>query len=178
MKIIKIQKYSVLLIALFWLGGCSPHYDYTIHKPDVKYAKPSKYALQSMLKESEGKPYVWAEEGPGSFDCSGLTYYSYASMNLWLPRRAIEQSRVGQTVSISKLQYGDLIFFDTSHKGRVNHVGIYIGNGLFRHASSRKEEVITSTISKGFYRHRIVVCKRVIPQKCKVVKSKSWVDFF
>ena len=178
MNIIYIQKYSLLIIALFLLGGCSPRYDYTIHKPKVKYAKPSQYALQSMLQESQGKPYVWAEEGPRSFDCSGLTYYSYASMNLWLPRRAIEQSRVGQTVSISALQYGDLIFFDTSGKGRVNHVGIYIGNGFFRHASSRKDKVMTSTIRKGFYRHRIVVCKRVIPQKHKVIKSKNWVDFF
>ncbi|SFV58002.1 NLP/P60 family protein [hydrothermal vent metagenome] len=120
-----------------------------------------------MLRESYGKRYRWAEEGPRSFDCSGLTYYTYGSMNIWLPRRAIEQSRYGRSVSIKRLRYGDLIFFDTRKRprGKVNHVGIYVGNNHFIHASSSKKRVIRSSLKKRFYRNRVVVCKRVIPSK-------------
>jgi len=78
-------------------------------------------------------------------------------MNLWLPRRAIDQSRIGKRVSLNELQHGDLIFFDTHRRysGRVNHAGIYIGRGYFMHASSAKRRVTTSSIWKPFYRKRV-----------------------
>jgi len=160
-------KFFIFFISpLLFFTACSK-YDYTLHKPVVRYAKPSKGALSVMLRESYGKRYRWAEEGPRSFDCSGLTYYTYGSMNLWLPRRAIEQSRYGKRVSINNLRYGDLIFFDTRKRpiGKVNHVGIYIGNNYFIHASSSKKRVIKTSLKKPYYRHRVVVCKRVIPSK-------------
>jgi hypothetical protein len=148
------------------LVGCSQKYDYRIHKPKVKYKKPSFYALEKMLEETDGKPYVWAEEGPSSFDCSGFVYYNFGSMNVWLPRVSREQAKVGKRVSISDLRYGDLIFFG-KHNSRssVNHVGIYIGNGRFRHASSSKEGVITSRVNQPYYRKRIVVCRRILDSK-------------
>jgi len=156
----------ISIIILF--GACSTsRYDYTLHKPVVRYANPSRGALSVMLRESYGKRYRWAEEGPHSFDCSGLIYYTYGSMNLWLPRRAIEQSRYGRSVSIKNLRYGDLIFFDTRKhpRGRVNHVGIYIGKNYFIHASSSKRRVIKTSLKKAYYRRRVVVCKRVIPSR-------------
>jgi len=150
-------------IGIWLLLGCSSRYDYTIHKPTVKYAKPSYYALQEMLRESNGKPYIWAEEGEDAFDCSGLVYYCYGSMNVWLPRVSWEQAKVGMRVSVDELQYGDLIFFSKhTSRSKINHVGIYIGNGFFRHASSSKEGVITSRVSKPYYRNRIVICRRII----------------
>ena len=151
---------------LFVFGACS-QYDYTLRKPTVKFQTPSKKALSSMLRESNNKRYRWAEEGPHSFDCSGFVYYNYGSMNLWLPRRAIEQARYGKTIPISQLRYGDLIFFDTRKysRGKINHVGIYIGKNRFRHASSRKKRIITTSLRKAYYKKRVVICKRVIPQK-------------
>ncbi len=168
------MKKSILLLLILLFGACS-RYDYTLHKPVVKYKKPSPKALSYMLKETNHKRYRWAEEGPHSFDCSGFTYYSYGSMNLWLPRRAIEQSRYGKTVSIKNLRYGDLIFFDTRKhsRGRINHVGIYIGNNRFRHASSSKGRIITTSINKPYYRKRVVICKRVIPSNRICIKPKS-----
>ena len=162
----------VVIIVLF--GACS-RYDYTLHKPVVKFKTPSKKALSYMLKETNHKRYRWAEEGPHSFDCSGFTYYSYGSMNLWLPRRAIEQSRYGKTISINHLKYGDLIFFDTRKysRGRINHVGIYIGKNRFRHASSSKKRVVTTSLYNQYYRKRIVVCKRVIPTRYKKRADKK-----
>jgi hypothetical protein len=168
------MKKSILLLLILLFGACS-RYDYTLHKPVVKYKKPSSKALSYMLKETNHKRYRWAEEGPHSFDCSGFTYYSYGSMNLWLPRRAIEQSRYGKTVSIRNLRYGDLIFFDTRKysRGKINHVGIYIGKNRFRHASSRKGRIITTSLSKPYYRNRVVICKRVIPSKRVCIKPKT-----
>lgn len=156
---------SIALVvgAMLLISGCS-HKRYV---PVVKYPYPTYSALNKILRGVYGDRYVYAGQGPNRFDCSGLTYFSYATMNLWLPRRAIDQSRVGKTVQLSELQYGDLIFFDT-HGGdrcQVNHVGIYIGKGRFTHASSAKKRVVTSSIYKPFYKSRVVVCKRLIKSK-------------
>ncbi len=161
-----IRQIVVFFGMLLLFGACS-QYDYTLRKPTVKFQTPSKKALSSMLRESNNKRYRWAEEGPHSFDCSGFVYYNYGSMNLWLPRRAIEQARYGKTIPMSQLRYGDLIFFDTRKysRGKINHVGIYIGKNRFRHASSRKKRIITTSLNSAYYKKRVVVCKRVIPQK-------------
>ncbi|MEA3418241.1 MAG: C40 family peptidase [Campylobacterota bacterium] len=155
----------LLLVLIFTSCASKKRY-----KPVVKYQQPSGKALKTTLSRTDGKSYRYAAHGPNRFDCSGLTYYSFASMNLWLPRKAIDQSKRGKTVSINELQYGDLIFFDTrkSYRGKVNHVGIYVGNDKFTHASSSKRRVITSSIHKPFYRKRIVVCKRLMPKKAEV----------
>lgn|GEM_PF-1141731 len=158
---------AALLLFIFILSGCAPRYDYTLHKPVVRFQEPSPKALNTMLAETHGKSYRFAEEGPRSFDCSGLTYYSYGSMNLWLPRTAHEQAQCGQKVALGELTYGDLIFFDTRKQssGKINHVGVYVGNGKFTHASSSKNKVITTKLNQPYYANRIVVCKRVIPYK-------------
>ena len=167
-------KLSFFIVSLLLLSACS-QYDYTLHKPVVRYKTPSKQALSVMLAETQGKRYRWAEEGPRSFDCSGLTYYSFGSMNLWLPRRTVEQAQMGKTVSINELQYGDLIFFDTRRRssGKINHVGIYVGKNRFKHASSSRNRVITTSLNKPYYRQRVVTCKRVIPEKKVYIAKKK-----
>ncbi len=162
---IKLRRYlilSTILMTLFFLTACAPKQRY---KPVVKYQTPSRAVLQKTLRGTYGDRYRYAGQGPNRFDCSGLTYYSYATMNLWLPRRAIDQSKRGKTVPLSQLRYGDLIFFDTRKhfQRKVNHVGIYVGNGNFLHASSSKKRVITSSLYTSYYRKRIIVCKRMIP---------------
>lgn len=149
----------------FILIGCS-RYDYTIHKPKVIYSKPNKKALSLLLKRQLGKKYIWAEEGPDSFDCSGLTYYCYGSMNMTIPRVAREQFMVGKKISCKELQYGDLIFFDTSKKfrGKITHVGIYIGDGKFEHASNEKDGVKISSLKSKYYSSRILGCRRYFAQ--------------
>ncbi|NKQ40311.1 MAG: hypothetical protein HF962_01920 [Sulfurovum sp.] len=162
MKSFFLLLFPIIIISL---SGCAPKYDYRIHKPKVKYKKPSKDALARTLKEKLGSKYVWAEEGPRSFDCSGLTYYSYGRMNMEIPRVSREQAKVGKTVALDQLKYGDLLFFDTAKKrtGKVNHVGIYIGDGKFQHASSSTEGVIITDVNSSYYKKRVVVCKRYLP---------------
>jgi cell wall-associated NlpC family hydrolase len=116
-------------------------------------------------KEFLGIKYVWAANGPNCFDCSGFTKYVYKQNGITLPRYSGHQANVGIKVSYSELEKGDLVFFDTEHKfkGKVNHVGIYIGNGKFIHASSAKKKVIiTSFNKKPFYKRRFLRGERVI----------------
>jgi len=148
------------LALLFLLSGCGSTKRY---RPVVKYAHPSDTALEKILRGTYGQRYRYAGQGPNRFDCSGLVYYSYATMNLWLPRKAIDQSRYGRAISARDLRFGDLIFFDTRKhsRGIVNHVGIYLSHGKFFHASSAKHRVIVSSLNKPYYRQRIVAYRRV-----------------
>jgi hypothetical protein len=151
---------SLSLLLLFLFSGCGSTKRY---KPVVKYSHPSDVALEKILRGTYGQRYRYAGQGPNRFDCSGLVYFSYATMNLWLPRRAIDQARYGKTISAKDLRFGDLIFFDTRKhpKGIVNHVGIYLSHGKFFHASSAKRKVIVSSLNKPYYRRRIIAYKRV-----------------
>jgi cell wall-associated NlpC family hydrolase len=112
-----------------------------------------------------GTKYVWAANGPDCFDCSGFTKYVFKENGITLPRYSGHQAKVGIRVSFDELKKGDLVFFDTERKfrGKVNHVGIYIGDNKFIHASSAKKKVIiTSFNKKPFYRRRFLRGERVI----------------
>ncbi len=115
-----------------------------------------------LAKKKLGRKYVWGAVGQkNTFDCSGLTKYVYKQNGINLPRTSINQSKYGKSVDRSQLKPGDLVFFDTSKrkKGYVNHVGIYLGNGKFIHASSAKKKVVVSSLSK-FYAQRYKGARR------------------
>ena len=112
-----------------------------------------------------GLKYVWAANGPECFDCSGFTKYVFKAQGVSLPRYSGHQAKVGTKVNYDELIKGDLVFFDTEkkYKGKVNHVGIYIGNHQFIHASSAKKKVIiTSFVKKRFYKNRFLWGQRVV----------------
>lgn len=120
--------------------------------------------ITSLAKKKLGRKYVWGATGSSNtFDCSGLTTYVYKENGIKLPRRAIAQSKVGKQVKRENLKKGDLIFFDTSkrRKGYVNHVGIYIGDNKFIHASSAKKKVVITSLSKPFYSQRFKGARRL-----------------
>ena len=118
----------------------------------------------SKAKSLLGKTYVWGAQGPNTFDCSGFTYYVFKNAaNVTLPRVSREQSTFGTYVSKSNLKAGDLIFFDTNgvNDGNVSHVGIYLGNNQFIHASSSKGQVVISEMS-SYYTGAYVNARRVL----------------
>ena len=78
-----------------------------------------------------GKPYVWGADGPDSFDCSGLTQYSWKAAGVYLTHFTGAQWREGTPVARADLRPGDLVFFYSD----LHHVGLYVGNGLMVHAS-------------------------------------------
>lgn len=181
-----MTKYSLLLLSIIALvlTSCgqkpNPHPknpNYKIEKPKVKYA-PSKKSLKKMVKKLQGSPYVWAEEGPNHFDCSGFTYYMYGSMGIDIPRVARNQAKVGKYVSPDDLKYGDLIFFATNKKRpkKITHVGMYMGDGWFTHASTIKHEVVYSNLfTSPYYKKRLRVCRRYLPEKkIQTPKAEVW----
>jgi cell wall-associated NlpC family hydrolase len=76
-----------------------------------------------------GVPYLWGGNGPGGFDCSGLSQAAFAHAGVALPRVAQDQFDAGPAVTGSVPQPGDLVFFGSGPTG-VDHVGLYIGDGL------------------------------------------------
>ena len=170
----KIIYISSILFVMLFLNACGntkpPHHpkhpNYAIEKPSVKY-KANKKNLQKMVKKLQGKPYVWAEEGPNQFDCSGLTYYMYGSMGIELPRVAREQAKVGKRIYTKDLKYGDLIFFATNRRNsrKITHVGMYLGDGWFTHASTVKHEVVYSNLfTSAYYKKKLRICRRYLPE--------------
>lgn len=125
-----------------------------------------KQKLLEDAKYFKGGKYVWGGTTPEGFDCSGYVQYLYKKHNINLPRTAWAQSKKGQVVEKSNLQKGDLLFFLTDKKRGIpiTHVGIYIGNGNFIHAASKKDGIIISPITHGSYAETFVSARRVIPK--------------
>ena len=117
------------------------------------------FALQYV-----GYNYVYGEESPSrGFDCSGLMYYVYGQFGYKLERRASMQYKYnGRHVSKSELQQGDLIFFSSNGGASVTHVGMYIGNGQFVHASTSKTGVIISDLNSSYYTRCYYGANRII----------------
>ena len=123
-----------------------------------------KEALLRYAKYFKGGKYVWGGTTPEGFDCSGYVQYLYKKHGINLPRTAWAQSKRGKPVDLAHLQKGDLLFFLTNKKRKipVTHVGIYLGNGEFIHAASRKQGIIISPITHGHYRDCFVGARRVL----------------
>ena len=102
----------------------------------------SRRVIQSAMQYM-GVPYVFGGTTPGGFDCSGYVRYVFAQAGIYLPRMADEQYEAGMPISTSELVPGDLVFFSTYTYG-ASHVGIYLGNGNFIHASSSRGVSIAS----------------------------------
>ena len=91
-----------------------------------------------------GKPYIWGGTGPTGYDCSGLMMASWGKAGVSLPRTAAAQYAAGTPVSTSDLQPGDLVFL---YPG-ITHVGMYIGDGKFIHASSPRTGIKVSVLAQ------------------------------
>jgi peptidoglycan endopeptidase LytE len=108
-----------------------------------------------------GAPYRFGGSSVRGIDCSAFVKKIYAFFNISLPRTAREQASVGKRISRSELEVGDLVFFNTRRRA-FGHVGIYIGNNEFVHASSgRARSVKVDTLDKPYYNKRFVKAVRL-----------------
>jgi cell wall-associated NlpC family hydrolase len=109
-----------------------------------------------------GIRYKWGGDTPRTgLDCSGLVRYVFQRVTgVTLPRTAKDMSRLGETVALTDLQPGDLVFFDT-RRVAFSHVGIYLGDNRFVHAPRRGREVEVATLDSGFWQKRFNGARRL-----------------
>lgn len=154
--------------------------DYTLMRLDILSLKPingsapdlpgvSDPRIRSFLDVAlaqQGKPYVWSDEGPDSFDCSGYIYYCLRQVGYSVGRTTADSySRRSswQYVSRDALQPGDLMFYysDNPNDGdHIGHTGIYLGNGYHIHASSDYGFIVISRV-EGWYDRMLSHGRRV-----------------
>ena len=135
------------------------------NRGDDEVTAPSSTKAEEIIAYAKtflGTPYVYGGNGPDSFDCSGFTKYVYNHFGYSINRTASTQLQNGKAVEQSELQMGDLIFFrNDGDSHAASHVGIYIGDSQFIHASSDTRTVTISTLSKGALR-KYVGARRIL----------------
>ena len=120
-------------------------------------------AIADFALQFVGYPYVYGGSSPSGFDCSGFTSYVYKQFGYSINRTASAQLDNGYAVSMSELQPGDLVMFKKgSTSKRATHVGIYIGNNQFVHASTSSVGVIISSMSEAYYTTGFVGGRRLV----------------
>ncbi|MDA2333435.1 C40 family peptidase [Bacillus cereus] len=96
-----------------------------------------------------GKPYVFGNSGPNSFDCSGFIYYVFKNNGYNIGRTSVA-GYWGMVTKISDPQPGDLVFLQNTYKAGPSHLGIYLGNGEYIHAADETTGVIKSKINSSY----------------------------
>lgn len=117
--------------------------------------------IVATAKTCLGVPYLWGGESMRGFDCSGLVQYVFSKNGISLPRTCTTQYKEGVSVKKADLLPGDLVFFANTYASGISHVGIYIGNGEFIHASS-SHGVMISELSNSYWTSHYYGCRRVL----------------
>lgn len=125
-------------------------------------SNPSGSDIVAYAKTFLGYRYVYGTNGPNTFDCSGFVQYVYKHFGYSLSRSSSTQANDGVAVSKSNLQPGDVLIFRDTSNSRIGHVGLYIGDGQFIHASNSRTGVIISSLSSSAYQTRYVCARRIL----------------
>ena len=135
----------------------------TANMPAADASKPGS-GVQTLLKRALallGTPYRWGGTATNGFDCSGLVGYVFkTALGIELPRVSRDMANTGERIDRSALTAGDIVFFKV-HGKRVDHVGIYVGNGQFLHAPSTGKDVMVSRLDQGYWSGKFMEARRV-----------------
>lgn len=106
-------------------------------------------SVVEVARQQLGRRYVWGGSSPlRGFDCSGFTQYLARAFGVDIPRTAAQQARAGREIprDRSLLRPGDILTFGRG--GRVTHVGVYVGEGRYIHASSGAGRIVESDLDR------------------------------
>ena len=139
-------------------------YDLDTDENNFETGTPKEKMLMEIIKYLN-VPYQYGGNSKSGIDCSAFTQNVYKStLSVNLLRSAREQYKQGEIISdVDDLQFGDLVFFDTRSGVSPGHVGIYIGDNLFAHASSKKGVTISS-LNHTYYKDRFMGSRRIKPE--------------
>ncbi|WP_406380959.1 NlpC/P60 family protein [Streptomyces sp. NBC_01618] len=108
----------------------SGRYDVFPAVADLPAGSARAAAAVAAARQALGRPYIWGADGPGGFDCSGLTQWAYAQAGVSLPRTSQAQRYAGHLVPLSEARPGDLV----AYRADAGHIAMYVGNGQVIHA--------------------------------------------
>ena len=120
-------------------------------------------SIVDYAKAYLGTPYAYGGNTPSGFDCSGYVQYVMANFGITMPRTSTEQYSIGVRVDKSQLMIGDLVYFKYSASSyRLNHVGIYVGDGNFIHSPVPGQSVKISSLTTGYFSNYYYGATRVL----------------
>lgn len=150
----KIPLRITFLLVLTLIVGCAS-------TPELNPQANAQESLIDYALSLQGTPYRYGKETPEEgFDCSGFVKHVYSKHGIWLPRTVRELAISLPLVAKDDLRSGDLVFFNTSGK-TFSHVGIFINNDKFIHASSsRTGRVLVSSLNNSYWQQRFMGVRR------------------
>ena len=137
----------------------------------VKDNENTPYLIQQLIssaKQYEGVRYRVGGTTTAGMDCSGLVCTVFNAYDIQLPRRSVDMSKVGEKLKLKDVQKGDLVFFKTSNRGVINHVGLVTevrdDEILFIHSSVQRGVIISST-KEPYYHRTFAQANRVLTEE-------------
>lgn len=136
-----------------------------LEKPE-SLSNESADTVQKIIQKAYtliGSPYVYGDTGKAGYDCSGLVYSLYGEFtDVKLPRSSREMAEVGTYVTEEDLEAGDFLFFTSKGGSTINHVALYIGNGMMIHASNSQDGVVLNPIEGTYFNTCFSHARRVL----------------
>jgi probable lipoprotein NlpC len=163
MHALRLYRSHILILFFIVLSGCARQHESRsiggISAVDLNDTPLVRKTLYSHYRQWQGIPYKWGGMDKNGVDCSGFVYLTFRTrFGIQIPRTTEEQIEIGQDVTGRQLKPGDLVFFSTGFYDR--HVGIYLENRNFIHAS-KSQGVMLSSLDDQYWQSNFRKAKRI-----------------
>jgi cell wall-associated NlpC family hydrolase len=142
------------IIMVLLLAAAVPGCGYSWH--GQMYGTGERGRIVRTAQRYLGVQYRHGGATPSGFDCSGYVMYVYEKNGILLPRSVQSQYQVGKRIRFTQAKPGDLVFFRTSQKNKLSHVGIYLGGKQFIHAPRTGKKVSYADMGKPYWKKRYI----------------------